>query len=191
MAKPAKIALTGKFRSGKSTAEAYLGSHYHMRSFAFADELKTAFHRAFPNVPRNPKPRAFYQKFGEWACETFGERVWVDKVFEAVGRFEQRSDASILITDLRKPVEYQALKEAGYVIIRIEAADDLRIKRAIQEGDEFDETSLTHSSELYIDKITPDYTVFNNLDPSSMVEQLDYVMEEIGVVYGINGGCSR
>lgn len=178
---PIKLVLTAKLRAGKDTAAGYLATFYNVRPFAFADELKKSFHMAFPDVPREPKPRAMYQKFGEWACETLGDKVWVDKVNEAVESHLKHGSAHVLITDMRKPVEYEAVKADGYKIIKIEAAPELRVRRALQAGDDFTAEDLEHQTELYIDNITPDFTVFNNLDEDSLFDQLDHVMAELGI----------
>ncbi|MDT9121876.1 hypothetical protein RSW84_30950, partial [Escherichia coli] len=65
-------------RAGKSQAAGYLSMYYDFQKFAFSDELKAAFHRAFPSVPEKPKPRAFYQEFGQAARKMLGENVWID-----------------------------------------------------------------------------------------------------------------
>nr|MDH3082601.1 hypothetical protein [Bacillus subtilis] len=66
-----KLALTAPLRAGKSETAGYLSLHYDFHPFAFGDELKAAFHRAFPSVPEKPKPRAYYQKVRPVGARSF------------------------------------------------------------------------------------------------------------------------
>lgn len=134
-----KIALTAPLRAGKSLAASYISLHYDFQPFAFGDELKDAFHRAFPHVPRNPKPRAHYQKFGQWAREAFGEDVWIDALMPKIAAYLDRHPCDcgntalknrVIIDDCRQPNEYKRLKDEGFVFIRITAPAELRIERA-------------------------------------------------------------
>lgn len=59
------VGLLGKLRSGKDQVAAYLTSNYGYTRFAFGDELKDDFHRTYPDIPREPKPRAGYQEYGQ------------------------------------------------------------------------------------------------------------------------------
>ncbi|MEW4281786.1 dephospho-CoA kinase [Priestia megaterium] len=184
MAETTKIVLCGKLRSGKSLAAAYLTLFYGAQPYAFADEMKDSFHRAFPNIMRNPKPRAFYVKFGEWACEVFGDNVWVDKVLRKI---EAANHSVVLISDMRKAPEYAKMQAEGYTIIKITADDGIRIQRAIEAGDDFTEADLTNRTETFIDNIAPHYTVANNSDTDSFYDRLDVIMAELGVEKAVRG----
>jgi dephospho-CoA kinase len=173
-----KLAITGKLRSGKDTAASYLVTYYDFQPFAFGDELKQAFHRAFPSVPAEPKPRALYQKFGQWARESLGDDVWITHCFRKV---EFYGSARVVITDVRQLNEYEALIEAGYTIIRINAPDDLRMKRAIDAGDDFTVHDFVHETELNVDTFAVDYEVCNDGDTLALAKQLDAIMAELGV----------
>lgn len=179
-----KLILTGKLRSGKSLATAYLTLHYDFQPFAFADELKSAFHRAFPEVPASPKPRAGYQKFGEWACEMFGDRVWVDKTDRSI---RQYNGDNVLISDMRKQVEYKYAQVMDFIIIRISATDDVRIQRAKEAGDDFNEDSLTHYTETDLDNFSVDYDVDNSGTTEELYAQLDAIMATLGVPQKVAG----
>lgn len=171
-----KIALTGKLRSGKDTAAGYLALQYDFAPYAFGDELKQAFHRAFPGVPNEPKPRAYYQKFGQWARESLGEDIWVTHCFRKIDFF---GSANVVITDLRQPNEWDALRSAGYTIIRINATDEIRMKRAIDAGDDFTVHDLVHETESNVDGFSVDYDVDNNGTNAELIAKLDAVMAKI------------
>jgi len=173
-----RIVLAGKFRSGKDLLASYLSLFYGFATYAFADEMKAAFHRAYPQVPHIPKPRAGYVKFGEMSCEILGDDVWVEK---AMRKIKDGNAPLVLISDMRKEPEYKRMQDEGFTVIRITAADELRIERAREVGDSFTEADLTSPTETFIDKITPDYEVLNNLSPDSLYDQIDVIMTELGV----------
>jgi dephospho-CoA kinase len=174
----AKVALTGKIRSGKSTAGNYLATFYDFTPFAFADALKRSFHTAFPHVPGLPKPRAYYQKFGQWAREAMGETIWIDLTFKSVNSINPER---VLIEDVRNINEIEALRAEGYTIIRITAPEQLRIKRALDAGDDFTVHDLVHETELNVDTFDVDYDVWNGSGPLVLEWQLDAIMTELGV----------
>jgi dephospho-CoA kinase len=173
-----RIVLAGKLRSGKDMIASYLSLFYGFNTYAFADEMKAAFHRAYPQVPHIPKPRAGYVKFGEMSCEILGDDVWVEKVMRKI---DADNAPLVVISDMRKEPEYKRMQAEGFTIIRITAADELRIERAREAGDSFTEADLTGPTEVYIDKITPDYEVLNNLSPDSLYDQIDSILAELGV----------
>ena len=173
-----KIVLCGKFRAGKDLLSSYLSLFYGFATYAFADEMKAAFHRAYPQVPHIPKPRAGYVKFGEMSCEILGDDVWVEK---AMRKIEDDNAPLVLISDMRKEPEYKRMQDEGFTVIRITAADEIRIERAREAGDSFTEADLTSPTETFIDKITPDYEVLNNLSPDSLYDQIDVILAEMGV----------
>lgn len=183
-----KIALTGRLRSGKSTVAQYLCAIHDYMPFAFGNPLKDAFHRAFPNVPRNPKPRAMYQRFGTWAREAMGEDVWIDATMADVEAYVKRhgcekcgeSQAKVLIEDCRQENELQRLKAEGFVIIRINAPEELRIKRALDAGDVFVAEDLRHSTELDVEGFDCDFEVNNEGNTLELYAQIDAILAEIG-----------
>jgi len=187
-----KIALTGKMRAGKSLATGYLTLHYGFQPFAFGDELKDAFHRAFPHIARYPKPRVYYQSFGQWARKTIDEDIWVNACMREVNEYIDRhscpcgkSTVLVLVEDCRQPNEYERLKREGFVIVRISASDNLRLARARREGDVFADEDLAHETEQYIDEFAVDYEVTNNGSIIELEAQLDNIMLDLGVKGGV------
>ncbi|MGO4897504.1 dephospho-CoA kinase [Bacillus sp. GM2] len=184
-----KIALTAPLRAGKSLAASYISLHYDFQPFAFGDELKDAFHRAFPHVPRNPKPRAHYQKFGQWAREAFGEDVWIDALMPKVAAYLDRHPCEcgnnsslknrVIIDDCRQSNEYQRLKDEGFVFIRITAPVELRIERAKKAGDAFELADLEHPTELALLDFEVDYEITNDGTIDELYAKLDALMAEV------------
>ncbi|OQV53373.1 dephospho-CoA kinase [Bacillus velezensis] len=188
-----KLALTAPLRAGKSQAAGYLSLYYDIHTFAFSDELKDVFHRAFPHIPRDPKPRKLYQEFGEWAREAFGENVWVDacmaKVDAYTAIFSRKCDCGlapslknrVLIEDVRQQNEYDRLRAEGFTIVRITAPEELRIERARKAGDDFDLVALDHPTEKALLTFEVDYEIMNDGTYEQLYAKLDELMAEVGV----------
>jgi len=178
------IALTGKFRSGKDVVARYLFEKYGYARFAFGDELKEDFHKRYPEIPRIPKPRIGYQMHGQMMRRLLGENIWVDKCFNSIKSYLSRSDErhgilSIVITDLRQPNEYERCREAGFVIVRVNCPDELRIKRARASGDNFAEEDMEHETERYIDTYDVDFEIDNSRTLDETYRQVDRIMKMI------------
>lgn len=171
------IGLIGKLRAGKDAAAAYLAENYGYTRFAFGDSLKYDFHRRYPEIPRNPKPRLGYQYHGQLLREHIDENIWVRKCLAEVQRAYYASfDFCAVITDVRQLNEAHALKSAGYVLIRVEAPESIRIQRAIESGDTFNLRDLTHDTETQLDGFVADYTVQNSGTLDELYRQIDEIM---------------
>lgn len=182
-----KIAITGKARSGKTELSHYAWMLYGFKEFDFSAVLKDDFHRLFPHIPRDLKPRASYQKFGQWLREIDPD-IWVrmtmGKVHEycfedALNKVNHKS--KVLVNGVRQPNEYQRLRDEGFTIIRVNSSDDLRIARAEKAGDVFTEADLMHETESHIDTFEVDYEINNNGELIQLYDQFDAIMLDIGV----------
>lgn len=170
------IGLIGKMRSGKSVLGDYLADKYGYTQFAFADEMKADFHRRYPEVPRNPKPRACYQFHGELMRKVIGDDVWVGRCFSKIDAIDTEEPFRAVITDVRMPHEADALNRAGYVLIRVDCPDAIRIQRAIDSGDRFDYADLMHGTETALDGYAADFTVVNDAGLTELYAQIDEIM---------------
>ncbi|MMZ65522.1 hypothetical protein D1872_279320 [compost metagenome] len=86
-----------------------------------------------------------------------------------------------MITDVRQPNEFSALQSAGYVLIRVEAPEALRIQRAFESGDSFALRDLTHETETALDEYVADFTVVNDAGIPELYEQIDEVMRYLAL----------
>lgn len=185
-----RLAITGNLRSGKSLLTTLLVGDYGFREVAFGDALKRFAHAIFPQVPREPKPRALLQAFGQ-AMRNMpvanASNVWVDHAMDSVRLAERLAQwdgepARIVVSDLRQPNEYAALKERGFTIIRVVAPVDMRLERARREGDSFTEADLAHETESHVDGFAVDYEVANDTDDiRDLQAKVDAIMAELGV----------
>lgn len=174
------IGLIGKLRSGKDTAAAYLAHKYGYMRFAFGNELKRYAHELFGEPLPGTKPRELYQWFGQAMRERDPE-IWVRKCFERVEYVQEEYGISTVITDCRQPNEFSALQSAGYVLIRVEAPESLRIQRAVESGDSFALRDLTHGTETALDGYIADFTVQNDAGLPELHAQVDDIMRYLAI----------
>lgn len=173
------IALTGKFRSGKDTVADYLIEKYGYAKFAFGDELKRYVHELF-DVNPSTKPRELYQWFGQ-TMRKHDPDIWVRKCFEKIDKKKKTANVSVrvVISDLRQPNEYERCRAEGYVIIRVNCPEDIRIERARAAGDDFTEDDLNHETEQYVDLYAVDYDIYNVGDLTELYSQIDAIMLDL------------
>ena len=184
--KVVKIALCGKARAGKDTVADHLFFHYGFYKIAFADKMKKVAHEVFFDVPYSPKPRRLYQDFGEY-CRKIDPLVWVKHVEDTIATWEQYSEQvkhdsfHIVVTDMRNEIEANWARENGYTVIKIEADYEVRADRALRTGQAFTPEAMAHSSEQAVDNIGYDYIVYNNDTFEHLFEQIDAIMNDLGV----------
>jgi hypothetical protein len=186
---PIKLALCGRLRSGKDTAARYLTLFYDFHSFAFADPLKRYLHEIFPHVPREPKPRRLLQLFGQKMREIDPD-VWVNLTMHKIDEYLRLHPCEcggsalkprVVVTDCRQQNEFDRLRAEGFVFVRINADEKLRIQRALEAGDDFTAEDLAHETELLVDSFDVDYEVYNDRTPEYLYRQLDAIMTALGV----------
>lgn len=176
---PIKLALTAKMRAGKSVLSGYANLMYGFHPFAFGDALKAHFHRLFPHIPTEPKPRALYQSYGQF-CRGIEPNVWVDATMRDIAAFNKReSGRNILVEDVRQPNEFDRLKAEGFVIIRINSPDELRRQRMVDAGDTFTDADLAHDTESHVDSFSADYEIWNSGTINDMTAQFDVIIREL------------
>ena len=194
--KPIRIALTGRMRSGKSAAAAYMTVKHGFKSISFAGALRRVaddlfehlYEPIYEDCPFSEdgkhriswrKPRALLQTLGQKLRE-IDEDVWIKQAEQSMRVYEDmRSTAGIVIDDLRQPNEYDWARANGFIIIRVEASDDLRLERAKHAGDSFSAKDLAHDTEQHVDKFDVDYTIVNDGDMIDLKRQVDEIMGEI------------
>src|SRR5699024_11102304 len=128
---------------------------------------------------RVKKPRKLYQDFGQ-AMRQLDEDIWIRHVEQAIESDKLFPDyKGVVIDDLRQPNEYEWAKAIGFTIIRVEASEDRRLKRAEQAGDSFSAGDLAHDTEQHSDKFDVDYEINNNGDKGALRRKVDEIMSEI------------
>lgn len=169
-----KIALMGYARSGKDTvAEMIKEQCRPMGTLAFGNQLKVEFHNMFPHIPRDPKPRDGYEKFGQTMREIY-PNVWIDRL-EKSFHILQGSDIGVIITDLRQVNEAKWCKENGFAIVWVSSHPTIRSERSVDDAQYHDVN--TSEEELWM--IDYDYLIFNNGTKEQLAENVKSFIDEL------------
>lgn len=196
------IGLSGKASSGKDTTADILVRIYGFQKTALANPMKKVCmdvygfthtqlwgpseHRNAPDM-RYPRkdgtyltPREALQRLGsEWARNNY-EDTWVDLVMRQADQMLQADSPlyptppkGVIITDIRFPNEFDALKKRGAKVVRIK-----------RPGAGLKGEAANHSSEIALDQhLNSEFDYV--LDNSGTMEQLeDNVVEMMKVLRG-------
>ncbi|WP_350578619.1 deoxynucleotide monophosphate kinase [Pseudomonas sp. HY2-MNA-CIBAN-0224] len=138
--KPLLIGLTGRARTGKTTAAEHLTGTYLLEHYAFADPLRDGLMAIFNLDPTDfegdrkeqplawldHSPRQLMQSMGtEWARNTVHQDVWV-KLAEQNLNYMTKSLGAVtgfVVSDVRFDNEADFIRRSGGTIIHIWRAD--------------------------------------------------------------------
>lgn len=177
--KVTKIALIGKMRSGKDTAGTYLVDTKGFGQFAFGTGIKRVVEILYPNLDLRTKPRKLYQDVGQKLREV-DPMIWINYLENDLRRWA-RSKAVfnetplVVITDVRQMNEAEYLKAQGYVLVKVETDEAIRLQRIKDSGDDYTEEDLNHETELAVDTLPYDVLITNN----GTVEELNRQVEKL------------
>lgn len=167
-----KIGICGKIASGKTTFANLLVENYGFQKFSFATAVKQ-FATEICGMNPEKKDRELLQKIGHEGRRLLFEDVWV----ETVMRKTKKVDLAI-VDDVRYINEFNALKNNGWIMIKLNISSELQEKR-IRETypDNFQQhlDNLTHPSETEMDEINIkafDYSI--NVDDQDCFDKFFY-----------------
>lgn len=170
--KSMKIALFGKMRSGKDTVTKILVEEHGFKGFAFAQGIGEIIVKYFPTALAYGKPRNHYQHIGQ-SLRELDEDVWINYLFKRVLHHKMDLKLNVenknknipfrvVVTDGRQLNEADRLRKEGYLIVKVEAPIEERLKRMKESGDDFNEKSLSHETEEQVELVRPDITIIND-----------------------------
>lgn len=172
-----KIAFVGKMRSGKDTAGHYVISKHWAMQLAFGDEIRQVIKTYFPHLLKGNKPRKVFQKIGQLFRE-IDKNVWVNRLHKTYTVCQERGIEDFVITDVRQPNEVEYLKSQGFLIVKVETEEELRLERIKASGDDFSLEDLNHETELAVDSLPYDYLITNNTTLEDLYKQIDFILQE-------------
>lgn len=149
--KPILIGLTGRARSGKSTAAEHLVGTYLLEHYAFADPLRDGLMAIFNLEPTDfegdrkelplawleRSPRQLMQSMGtEWARDTVHPDVWVKLAEQNLDYMTKALGAVIgfVVSDVRFENEAHLIRRRGGTVIHIGRNDAQAVTPHISEA---------------------------------------------------------
>ena len=178
------IAITGHKFSGKSTVARLLHNATGYEVVSFADKLKDItcvlsgctredlenyefkenelvpdYLRPYCLNAEKPTFRAFLQHFGSEVMRGVNDNIWIDCTLSNCGE-------DCIVSDCRFPNEAKAVKARGGIVIKV-----------VREGCGGD----SHCSEVGVDEIVPDYTIFNDTTIENLVANVDSLVRLLRV----------
>lgn len=174
-----RIALLGYARSGKGEVAKLISQWLVLngdgmaRTLSFGEELKKRFHEAFPEIPKEPKPRLGYEKFAKLARD-FDEDFWV-KCLDWKHKLLGEIYDNFTIDDLRQSNEAEWCRTNGFHIVYVQADPHLRKERSANDT----EWVAINESEKEIGIIGEDYVIVNSGSMEELAQEVYNIMEEI------------
>lgn len=167
------IALIGENGVGKTTVSKifkrlFKKNNKNLKRKSFAKKVNKTFFQItgtdFHSLSREEKEkvRPLFIKYAEGCKKVFGEDVWVKGVFK---NYDSKSD--IIIDDLRFPIELEAVKQRGGIIIEIIKGNETAYEEAYRK---------THRH--LKDNIKPDFLIENNGTIEELAKKVKIIYEE-------------
>ena len=171
------IALFAEMRSGKDEVYKILEElGFPVVRLAFGDSMKEMAHLEHPEVPREPKPIEFYQDYGQRKRKADPD-IFVNCTMSKLW-FNQELDLSYdrqrtyVVTDVRQPNEYNAIRKAGFKVVKVFASKEVRIARMIANGETVSEEILSAPTEKYLEDFEYDHLLVNNWTREELKRQV-------------------
>ncbi|MDP9439711.1 MAG: hypothetical protein M3P49_13390 [Actinomycetota bacterium] len=112
--------------------------------------------------------RELCQKVGTDSGRAINDLIWINYMRRFL------PDGNVTIDDLRFLNEYAALKDLGFVVVRLEISEDVRRRRLSERDGSFDPSTQGHASETELASIPHDHVISNNEDDvRALYRQLD------------------
>ncbi len=144
-------------------------------SFADYDRgMISLFEDVFPkyydldiNVDKSDLHRALLQDIGH-AMRSIDPNVWTTYLIESTYDYKK-----VAVDDLRYKNEYDALKKAGFKIVRVNVSPEVQERRLELLYGDIDKSRLEHISETDLDDAEFDYVLDGNAPLPDMLRELD------------------
>lgn len=173
-----RLALSGKMVSGKSLVSSYLVEHYGFTRLAFADKIKELANMLWQDRLRKRRDK------DRWLLIQIGERmreidptVWIRYILEQVEALQ----GHIVIDDMRFPHEYNALKEAGFALIRMNTDRAWQLQAVADNYPDMPLMLLEDYTEKLLDNKRFDYIIKNTtvVPLHEVYSQVDAILLEV------------
>ena len=170
------IGLIGKLGSGKTTAAKHIAAEYGYNRYSLAAPMREIVRIVYPHMDKkDPRYRQLMQKLGTDWFRSYDEDVWVNVLL-----FRTSLETHpVVVDDVRFVNEARTLLEKGWLLIYIDASDEVRKQRCIERDGHWDESVLNHSSETQIEEAAQyaQYSIDGDLELDEFLEELDEIVQ--------------
>lgn len=115
------------------------------------------------------KPRKMLQEIGTECMRSIRDSVWVDYAFSVAAR---HPNSFFCVTDCRFPNEVGVAKEKGFLDVRLEASEEIRMLRGMTRDGQDYSKMLEHPSETALDTFPFSVVLKNEGSPEDLERQL-------------------
>lgn len=169
------IALIGGAGAGKTTLAQHLVDRYAYSRLSFAQPLKDLSCALWGQKRGFERERL--QRLGV-AVRDIDPDTWVDLLTSDLA--EWHSARPVVVDDCRFPNEYQALRELGFVFIKVIADPNDRLLRLRRSGKTTTPAQLMHASEAHWEEFACDHYLYNlQGDVAFTKAHLDDIMHKL------------
>ena len=165
------LMLIGKMGSGKTSGAGFL-SQLGYKRFSIAGYHKGGIRDIADRIVDGAGND---REFLNWLGSVPDQKCWLRNLLAAIDA--DTEDAPVVVDDVRRELEYWSLKERGFVSIRIEAPEELRVDRLKVSGKFQTYDQLDGQWEHGLDAIVADYTIVNDDDPENFEDELINVLQ--------------
>lgn len=176
------IALAGGMGAGKSTVAEHIHEQYGYAKLKISQPLYEVAEKLWGEG--SATDRARLQDLGMKMRE-IDEDVWINAYVRKIQERHQ-DDAEVVNDTLRFPNEYWALRNAGFVMVRVLAPEAVRVDRLQKIGRIQDLDRLNHVSETALigakaetEGIKFDYELNNDTDTENMEREVRNLMTKL------------
>ncbi len=180
------LAIVGGFAAGKTTLSNGLVQQGYIRvSFArYLKEIAASVYNAGRPIEkaqefevvtldgdnRTITGRRLLQELGQ-AVKAMDRNFWIRAMLNDI-EYGEHSGGPFVTDDCRFPYEADALRDAGFVIVKLDTPLDTRIKRYFETYGVYPTPAeLVHPSEIELVNIEPDFVINGELPPKDILVQ--------------------
>lgn len=169
-----RVALSGKMTSGKSLVARRLVDKYDFKELSFAAKMKEVTAELFPRA-KYEKDRELLIQVGERMRE-LDNQVWIRHVLPGI-----EPDKNIVVSDVRFPAEYSAMRRLDFIMVRMYIGRWLQKQQVMRAYPNMPLVLLDDYSETALDYYVFDYTIDNDkgVPLEEVYEQVDKMIAEL------------
>ena len=167
--------MSGQMASGKSLVSKRLVEHHGFQELAFATTMKRIAKELWPLRTVTVKDRWLLIQLGERLRKLDGQ-VWIQNLLPQIN-----PDRDTVVSDMRFPLEYEALERFGFTMVRMYIERSHQVKMVRELYPDMPLVLLDDESERSLDSYPFTVTINNNAEDTldEIHAKVDRTVEEL------------